>query len=307
MSKWSAERGKYVRGKFVGDGMYGLVGVSIVASDPGARAWTDLSTRATRIELAYLDQPQGGSMDLLIDGVRVRRIATRGGALGPGYATVDVTDAPHHVELQAVGDGEVRVFGLSLDRAQAGVTLDALGVNGARVVNMLTWDEAHFAEQLRHRSADLVVLAYGTNESGDDTSLDVYERQLVDVLGRVARAVPAASCLLLGPPDRAVRTDGAWATLPRLYDVIASQRRVAEAAGCAYYSQFDAMGGTGSIAAWAVESPPRAMLDRTHLSREGYAELGNAVAKDLVAGYEAWRADTGRPPSAPEPVARFNP
>jgi lysophospholipase L1-like esterase len=316
MSGWTAERGKYVRGKFVGDGMYGLVGVSIASRERGARMWTDLSARATRIELAYLEQPQGGSMDLLIDGVRARRITTRSTAVGSGYVVTDVTDAPHHVELQAIGDGEVRVFGMSLDRSQVGVTLDALGVNGARVSNMLTWDEGHFNEQLRHRSADLVVLAYGTNESSDDTPLDIYERQLVDVLGRVARAVPAASCLLLGPPDRALRTDGAWTTVPRLNDVIASQRRVAEAAGCAYYSQLDAMGGAGSIAAWAVESPPRAMLDRTHLSRGGYSELGDAVARDLVEGYEAWRADAGRSPvsfpprpaqpPAPEPVARFN-
>jgi lysophospholipase L1-like esterase len=318
MSGWTAERGKYVKGKFVGDGMYGLVGVSIEANDRGARVWTDLSLRATRIELAYLEQPQGGSMDLLIDGVRVRRITTKGSATSAGYFATDVTDAAHHVELQAVGDGEVRVFGMSLDRSQVGVTLDALGVNGARVSNMLTWDEGHFSEQLRHRSADLVVLAFGTNESGDDTPLDTYERQIVDVLGRIARAVPAASCLLLGPPDRAVRTDGAWSTVPHLHDIIASQRRVAEAAGCAYYSQLDAMGGPGSIAAWAVESPPRAMLDRTHLSRIGYAELGDAVARDLVAGYDAWRADTGRPPVsfppgpaqpppfAPEPVARVS-
>jgi hypothetical protein len=57
------------------------------------------------------------------------------------------------------------------------------------------------------------------------------------------------------------------------------------------------------------------MLDRTHLSRDGYAELGNAIARDLVAGYEAWRADEGKPPPLPqhpivtpaiEPVARFS-
>jgi lysophospholipase L1-like esterase len=316
MSGWTAERGKYAKGRFVGDGLYGLVGVSIASSQHGARAWTDLAAHVSRIEIAYLEQPQGGSMDVLVDGARVRRITTRGSAVGPGYAATDVTDAPHHVELQPVGDGEVRVFGMSLDRSQVGLTLDALGVNGARVSNMLTWDEGHFSEQLRHRTADLVVLAYGTNESSDDTPLDTYERQLVDALGRIARAVPAASCLLLGPPDRALRSaDGTWTTVSRLYDIIASQRRVAEAAGCAYYSQLDAMGGAGSIAAWAVESPPRAMLDRTHLSRDGYAELGNAIARDLVAGYEAWRADEGKPPPLPqhpivtpaiEPVARFS-
>jgi lysophospholipase L1-like esterase len=313
MSGWTAERGRYDKGKFVGDGMYGLVGVSIASSQHGARAWTDLSARATRIEVAYLEQPQGGSVDLLLDGVRVRRISTRGPSAGAAYAATDVTDVPHHVELQPAGDGVVRVFGMSLDRPQAGVTLDAFGVNGARVVNMLTWDEAHFAEQLRHRSANLVVLAFGTNESSDDTPMDVYERQLVDVLGRVARAVPAASCLILGPPDRATRVDGVWSTVPRLLDVIASQRRVAEAAGCAYYSQLDAMGGPGTISSWALEAPPRAMLDRTHLSRDGYAQLGDTVARDLVMAYEAWRADTGRPAVlpvlpprqvAPDPIAR---
>jgi lysophospholipase L1-like esterase len=313
MSGWSPERGRYERGRFVGDGLYGPVGVAITSSQRGARAWTDLAARATRLEVAYLEQPQGGSVDVLVDGVRVQRIGTRAATPAAAYATLEVTDQPHHVELQPAGDGPVRVFGMALDRPQAGVTLDAFGVNGARVVNMLTWDEAHFAEQLRHRSADLVVLAFGTNESADDTPMDVYERQMVDVLGRVARAVPAASCLLLGPPDRAKREGGVWSTVPRLLDIVASQRRVAEAAGCAYYSQLDAMGGPGSIAAWATESPPRAMLDRTHLSREGYAQLGDAVARDLVAAYEAWREVHGKPllPGLPprrtegaEPVAR---
>ncbi len=304
MSGWAAERGRYERGKFVGDGMYGLVGVSITSSQRGARAWTDLSAPSSRIEVAYLEHPQGGSVDLLVDGVRVKRVATRGTSLAAGYAGLDVPEGAHHVELQAVGDGVVRVFGMNLDRAQAGVTLDAFGVNGARVANMLAWDEAHFAEQLRHNGADLVVLAFGTNESGDDTPIDVYERQLVDVLGRVARAVPAASCLLLGPPDRATRVAGSWTTVPHLLDIIASQRRVAEAAGCAYYSQLDAMGGAGAIAAWALETPPRAAADRVHLTRDGYAVLGDAVARDLVAAYEAWRADTGRPPQAPVAMMR---
>jgi hypothetical protein len=97
-----------------------------------------------------------------------------------------------------------------------------------------------------------------------------------------------------------------WTTVPRLLDIVAMERRVAAAAGCAYYSQLDAMGGPGSMAGWALEAPPRAMLDRTHLSRQGYAELGDALASDLVRAYETYRGSAspkGLERSPPAPAA----
>ena len=295
---WAPDRGKLARGKFAGDGMYGLCGASLKASHAGARAWGDYSCKASRIEVAYLTDPRGGSIDVFIDGSRAGRISTRARTTESGFFGFDVADAPHRVEVQAVGDGEVRIFGAILDRAQVGVTLDALGINGARVSNALTWSEPHLAEQLRHRAPDLVVLAYGTNEAGDDTSPEAYERQLVDMLGRVARASPSASCMLLGPPDRAVKSRGEsgreqWTTLPKLLDVIATQQRVAAAAGCAFYNQLEAMGGPGSIATWAEEAQPRAGRDRVHLTRDGYAQLAAALSSDLLRAYAAWQSDVG--------------
>ena len=316
MTGWSMERGKVSHGAFAGDGLYGLLGVSIESSRKGARAWTAVAAPTSKLELAFLAQPNGGSVDLLVDGAKTARIKTRGKGPTSGYQAVDLTDEPHQIEIQAVGDGAVRVFGMTLDRAQVGVTLDALGINGARIANLLTWSEPHMAEQLRHRAPDLVVLAYGTNESGDDVPIASYERQLVDALGRMARAVPSASCMLLGPPDRAIRVDGDWTTIPRLLEIVDAQRRVATAAGCAYYSQLDAMGGPGTIAAWALEQPKaRAQADRVHLSRDGYAQLGNQVAADVVSAYDAWRAQKHLPPvqalppppPPPPPVPQLQP
>ena len=102
--------------------------------------------------------------------------------------------------------------------------------------------------------------------------------------------------MLVGPPDRAVRTREGWGTLPRLLDVIAAQRRVAQAAGCAFFDQLEAMGGPGTIAQWAEEPQPRAARDRVHLSREGYSQLGNAVAADLIRDYGTWRTEAGLVP-----------
>jgi lysophospholipase L1-like esterase len=301
---WTAERAhptKASKGKLIGDGLYGLCGVALHTDRAGARAWGEYTARASKIEVAYLAQPHGGSFDVYVDGARAGHVSTRAAAPASAWDPIAVSDGPHRVEIVATGDGDVRLFGADLDRDQVGVTYDALGINGARITNALAWDESHMAEQIRHRNPDLVVLAYGTNESGDtDVPIDVYERQLVDLLGRVARAVPSASCMLLGPPDRAVHSREGWGTLPRLLDIVAAQRRVARAAGCAFFDQLEAMGGPGTIAEWAEEPQPRAGRDRVHLTREGYSQLGNAVAGELIRGYAQWRSDsdTQPPPSA---------
>lgn len=295
-----------------GDGHYGLSGFAVESATRTATAWTELRTDASRAELAFLARPRGGSFDVRIDGVRVARVATAKppGAPSSAYSVVPMPPgAPHRVEIAPVGDGPVRLFGVSFDRDAHGVVLDTLGINGARVTTPLAWDEAHFAEQLRHVDPQLVVLAYGTNESGDDTTAQAYERQIVDLLGRIARAAPAASCLLLGPPDRALDTPSGWETSPKLLEVIATQRRVAAAAGCAFYDRQRAMGGDGTIAAWALEDPPRARKDRVHLTREGYVQLGAMVATDLLRAHQAHRAarSLGPPratiPPAPAPSA----
>lgn len=299
-TEWAPEKAKLDHGKLVGDGVYGLSGIGLSSRRGGARAWTDVSARTSRVELSYLEHPSGGAFDVLVDGVRVVRVASKGDRVASAFRAFDVAESSgHQLEVRAVGDGDVRVFGVSLDRAQHGVVFDALGINGARVTtSLLAWNEQHWAEQLRHRRPALVVLAYGTNESTDgDVPQHVYERHLVDALGRIARAVPSASCLLLGPPDRAIDGKAGWVTAPKIAEIIAAQRRVAAAAGCAFYDQSAAMGGEGSIAAWAAEDPPRAQKDRCHLTREGYAQLGSSFASDVMRAYGVWRRESGLPPT----------
>ena len=283
------------------DGSYGLLGVGITSSKAGARAWTDVVARSSHIELDYGQDPRGGSFDVFIDGARAGRVATRATLAGSGFFAFDVADAPHQIELRTVGDGDVRVFGMTLDRPEAGVVVDALGINGAQILTPLRWSEAHFAEQLRHASPDLVVVAYGTNEALEPGLADAeYQRKIVDFLGRIARAAPTSSCLLLGPPDLARHTKGQsdWRSLPRVSEIIAMQRKVAEAAGCGFYDQQEAMGGPGSIVSWATEPESRAQGDRVHLTRSGYAQVASSFAGDLMHAYDEWRAERGLPPTS---------
>jgi len=287
------ERGKFSLGQFVGDGRYGLAGFAIQTTRKRGRAWSDLSSPSSRIDVAYLEQPGGGSFDVFVDGTKKGHISTRAGTARSAFHAFDVGEGPHHVEARVKGDGAVRIFGLDLDRSKAGVVFETLGINGARATTMLQWQEPHMAEQLRHHPPDLVMLAYGTNEAGDDTPASVYERQLHDALSRIARAVPSAACLILGPPDREIETPQGWVTSPKLIEITETQRAVAKASGCAFFSQLDAMGGPGTLAIWVGEPQPRARRDYVHLTREGYTQLGQAFATDMLRAYSTFRGDSG--------------
>jgi lysophospholipase L1-like esterase len=297
--EFEPQRMRLKEARSVADGSFGLLGVGIGAQAAGARAWSDIAPRSSRVEIDYWLQPHGGTFDVIVDGAHAGRIATRAAQAASGFTAFDVPDAPHQVTVRAVGDGDVRIFGMTLDRQQAGVVVDALGINGAQIFTPLRWSEEHFAEQVRHQAPDLVVLAYGTNEALEPHLEDAdYERGLVELLGRVSRAAPGAACLLLGPPDLARWTKGThgYHTWPRILEIAATQRRVAQAAGCAYYDQIEAMGGPGSIATWAEEADPRAQQDRVHLTRTGYSQVGTTFATDLLRAYDAWRAASGLPP-----------
>ena len=131
-------------------------------------------------------------------------------------------------------------------------------------------------------------------------------------IGLALRGRPAAALVLW---DAALRRFGGRAGQVRsvatelrdafqaaLKEIIASQRRVAEAAGCAFYNQLEAMGGEGTVAGWAAEDPPRAQKDRVHLTREGYAQLGSSFASDMMRAYTGWRRELGLPPTTPRPA-----
>jgi lysophospholipase L1-like esterase len=298
-AEFEAYKGKRVHGKREGDGRYGLLGVSVEATDAAASAWVEGA--GSKVDVGYLASPRGGSFDLFVDGVKSAHVSTHAADSSSAWRTLDVSDGTHKIEARASGDGEVRLFGAAFDRAAVGVEIDALGINGAQITAPLSWNEAHFAEQLRHRAPDVVILAYGTNESLETRSSQEYEKMLVDVLGRIARAVPGSSCLLLGPPDRAVADKNKkdeWKTSAKLLEIIDSQRKVAEAAGCAFYDQLEAMGGPGTIALWSTEPKPRAGKDRVHMTRDGYATLASAFVRDLLAAYGAWKSDAAPAPSA---------
>jgi lysophospholipase L1-like esterase len=160
-----------------------------------------------------------------------------------------------------------------------GVVLDTLGINGARLTTPLAWDDAAWVAELSRRPPALVVVEYGTNESGDLTINPArYVANLQKLLARVHDAAPACDCLVLAPTDRADTEE----RTPLVRDAL---REAARASTCMFWDTYEVMGGKGSITAWHAETPPRAGPDGVHLHARGYRELGEKLAKEVLAGY----------------------
>ena len=168
-----------------------------------------------------------------------------------------------------------------------GVVVDTLGVPGSRIRYQLQWEQSIFEEHLQRRAPALVVLAYGTNESGDDdTPLTAYESRLRTAVTRMQRTTEGASCLLIGPSDRPIRSkDAPPVNRPRTLQLVAIQRKVAAELGCGFFDLVRLMGGPLSMLRWADADPPLGAPDRIHFTRLGYQKVGEQLFSALMANY----------------------
>ena len=275
------------------DHLYGLAGVSISTSDPmnyGSVATTldnEHGRAVGSFDVYYLGQPAGGSFDIRIDGKLVQHVDSSALIMEPRYATFRVPDGPHRLEVHPSGDGEVRLFGVALDRDVPGVVLDSLGVNGARASAHLIWDEALYNAHIARRNPHLLALAYGTNERGDDNDpIDAYEERLRSVLARARAAAPNASCLYIGPSDRPIALGKKrWGPRPRTAQLITVQKKVTAEFGCAFFDLVAFMGGEMSMLKWTRTDPAMASRDHVHLTRRGYNRVAEALYRAILRGF----------------------
>ncbi|MGP8248303.1 MAG: GDSL-type esterase/lipase family protein [Bryobacteraceae bacterium] len=272
------------------DGAFGLGGVSftgqagahskLVLSDPGQ----------SNFELWYMAEPDGGVVTLEADGRQAARISTAGAA-GPAFGAFAVPGGARELDL-AVESGRVRLFAITAEKDGPGVVYDSAGLNGASItVLSRMFDETYWAEELRHRNPDLVVINYGTNEADFASFIDKgYEKELREAVRRVRAALPQASILIMSPMDRGARegADGI-VTMPTIPRIVALERRVAGETGCGFFDTFDAMGGEGTMARWYTGEPRLVSADLIHPYPAGGKIIATILVKEIDRGLNRYK------------------
>jgi hypothetical protein len=274
--------------KRVGVEHYGLAGIAFESEEPAwASLFTDRTT-ASRIELFFLRQPRGGRLDLEIDG-HAHEVDTAAERIEPAISIFAVPEGRHRIAIRTHGGGPTRIFGVVLEReVDGGVIVDQLGLAGAKARHQLLWDEETWAALARTRPPDLTMVSYGNNELDDHhLPIAIYEVHFDAMLARLQRHFPESACLVLGPSDRRYPgPDGTWKTPSLLPILIAMQRRVALAHGCAYFDVLGWQGGAGAVERWLAAEPPLERDDRMHFVEAGYRRLGATLLRRILQDLE---------------------
>jgi len=273
------------------DGFHGLGGVSFEGG-AGATSRLDLAEDHAQIEIDYLRQPGGGVLTVEAGGDMLGGVLTDGPATEPAYQTFPLSPGERDIRL-TVQSGTVRLFGVSFQRNTPGVIYNSLGLNGGQVHTVARFfDKAQWTEELQHQHPDLVVINYGTNESGYAAYIEgSYPAELRQVIERVKAAVPAASVLVMSPMDRGERdSDSRIVTVPALPRLVDIQRKMAADTGCAFFNTYQAMGGEGTMARWYDSSPRLVSADFTHPLPAGARKVGVLLDQALESGYRKFKA-----------------
>jgi lysophospholipase L1-like esterase len=267
-----------------GDGWFGLGGVSISTSRAGQSVF--LQAECDRLEIQFFQQPGGGRLALYDGDERLDEIPTVGEP-APGFVRYQTQPGAHRFLLRTLDARPVRLFGWVADRA-AGVTYEALGINGAEAPLLLKWDETMLAAYLQRRSPGMIVLSYGTNEASDPLwHRESYRAAFAKLVDRLRQDAPAATILVLGPGDRWARVRGRWQLVAGIDDIIAQQQGVCRELGCAYWDTRQRMGGVGTVRDWQLAG--LAQGDRVHFTAAGYRRLSTVLFADLMLLFEAYK------------------
>lgn len=278
------------------DGWYGLGGVSFIGA-PGAWSKVTLKERGqTHLTLHYVGQPGGGKVVIEADGAPLATLDTSMPRKLAAHESWRIPGTTREIAIRVEG-APVRLFCFEFEKDSTGVIYSSIGLNGTWAGVLATYTNGpHWNEQLREARPDLVVLSYGTNESGYGKYVDsTYSRDYREILRRIKTALPETPVLVMCPMDRGAReSGGAIGTIQTLPRLIHMQSQMAAEENLAFFNTFEAMGGEGTMGKWYLAEPRLVSADFIHPLPSGARIVGTLLYQAMTDGYTSWRVEQMR-------------
>lgn len=208
---------------------------------------------------------------------------------GTGVREAVISQARPVSETELTLRGIGTVYGASLE-GTGGIVLDNFSMRGSSGLPLGQISDAVLRafQQLRHY--DLVILAFGGNAVGENTTEEDnqwYIRRMTKVVEKFRTCLAPSSILVFSTPDHGVRSGGTVSTPPRLKEMVTLQQSMAQGERVAFFNLWHAEGGEGAAGRLNVQR--LVSDDLLHISKGGGAFLAGRIYDSLLEGLRQYR------------------
>jgi hypothetical protein len=287
------------------DGRYGLGGVSFTGGVNASSRIAVKNEGHTRLNVRYFGQPDGGEVEIMAGDIHIGTLDTTAPRAMEAEKEFPIPPEAREFKLK-VTRGTVRLFSLEFFKPGDGVVYDSIGLNGCWAgVLAHHMNAEHWATELRAAKPDLVIINYGTNETGYKNYVEgAYPKDVREIIRRVREALPETSLLIMSPMDRGSRAAGGEiGTIAQLPQLVSLQARLAADNDCAFFNTFQAMGGPGTMGKWYMAEPRLVSADFIHPLPAGARIVGTLLYQALMDGYNTYKLEQIRHKLAEAQVA----
>ncbi len=201
-------------------------------------------------------------------------------------------------QLVIKGDGKVRginanfqcktpmdIYGFSME-SDSGVFVDNFSFRGNSGMPITKVPQQVYSGTNDCLGYDLIILEYGLNVvSPNVTDFSWYENGMGNAVKHIQQSFPGVSILLISVGDKSIRKDGSYQTDPSVPLLVSAQRRIAKENNLAFWSLYDAIGGSGSMVKWVEGDTVLANHDYAHFNYKGAHKVGKLLYAKLMGLY----------------------
>lgn len=194
---------------------------------------------------------------------------------------LSINQAPLPLSYQTHPNDIWEIGYINIENQQPGIIVSAMGINGAQWQHWEKW-RAGWTRDLAETQADLIIIAYGTNEAFDP-QIDLHHtyQQWQHYIELIQDTLPNAGILIIGAPESLKNRKGKCGTRPpALTNIQQQQQRLAKNKGLLYWSWQQAMGGNCSMKKWIQQGLGR--NDGVHFSAQGYQTAADDLANQII-------------------------
>lgn len=182
--------------------------------------------------------------------------------------------------------GGLVYLGASME-TESGVVVDNFALRSASGLHLRQVSQKMLADLDQVRHYDLVIIMYGLNVAGKQTSeYASYRQAMIDAIEHMKAAMPGTGFLIVSVGDREQKSGGSYRTLRGVLSLINAQQQMAYDTRVAFWNLYTAMGGQGSIVRMVQNH--EANLDYTHINFRGGHRLARLLYDAITWGEQTY-------------------